>query len=257
MGAEVFSTGGLLGFLLVLARVSGVFAFVPLPGITASPIAARVVFSLAAAFCLFPVWPQTSGLEQSAARLAGYIVMDTAVGMVLGLTVAFAFEAMQLAAQIAGLQAGFGFVNTIDPTSSADSALLNVVAQLTGGLLFFAAGFDRQVLAILAGTLKTVPPGHPLALNGGPELIGRLGGQMFSYALRMALPVIALLVLIDLTLAFLGRVNSQLQLLTLAFPVKILAGLAAFAVLIPIFGRVYSGFAQQSLEAAGRILLRR
>lgn len=256
MGTELLSMDRLIGFLLVLARVSGVFAFVPLPGMSSSPVAARIVFSLATAFCLLPVWPQVYGLDQSVGRLTGYIIIDAAVGMVLGLTVSFGIEALQLAAQVSGLQAGFGFVSTIDPTSSADSALLNVVAQLTGGLLFFAGGFDRQVLAILAGTLKTLPPGQPIHLQGGPELIGKLGGEMFSYALRMALPVIALLLLIDLTLAFLGRVNAQLQLLTLAFPVKILAGLAMFAVLLPVFGRVYSGFTQHCLEIAGRLLLR-
>ena len=42
-GELVLSTATLLGFLLVLARVGGVFVFVPLPGIKSGFEAARVV----------------------------------------------------------------------------------------------------------------------------------------------------------------------------------------------------------------------
>jgi flagellar biosynthetic protein FliR len=257
MAADLFVVDRILGFLLVLARVAGVFVFVPLPGVSSSPLAARIVLSVATASCLFPAWPAVHGLDRSVVGLAGYVVMDAAVGMALGLTVAFAIEALKLAAQVAGLQAGFGYASTINPAADADSSLLLVVAEMFGGLLFFAAGFDRQVLAILAGTIKTLPPGQIPQLHAAPEAIARLSGEMFVYALRLALPVIAFLVLVDLTLGFLGRVNAQLQLLSMSFPVKIVAALALFAALTPVYARVYQAFAQHSLETAGRILLRR
>jgi flagellar biosynthetic protein FliR len=257
MDADLFAVDRILGFLLVLARVAGVFVFVPLPGASGSPAAPRIVLSLAISLCLFPLWQPVPGLDQSFAQLAGFVVMDIAVGMILGLTVTFAIEALKLAAQVAGLQAGFGYASTIDPGSEADSPLLLVIAELFAGLLFFAAGLDRQVLAILAGTIRTLPPGNTLEFHGAPEALIRLGGEMFSYGLRLAFPVITFLVLVDLTLGFLGRVNAQLQLLTLAFPVKIIAALGLFALLTPVYARVYKTFAQHALETAGRILLRR
>ena len=62
---------------------------------------------------------------------------------------------------------------------------------------------------------------------------------MFTTALRLALPVIAFLALIDIALALLGRINSQLQLLTLAFPVKMLVTLTMLAWLLVLFSAVY------------------
>ncbi len=257
MGADLFVVDRILGFLLVLARVAGLFVFVPLPGVNSSPVTARVVLSLTVSCCLFPLWPPATDLDQSFLRLAGYIVMDSAVGMVLGLTVSFAMEAMKLAAQVAGLQAGFGYASTIDPASEADSSLLLVIAELFAGLLFFAAGLDRQVFAILAGTIRTLPPGQLAQFHSAPESLIRLSGELFAYGLRLAFPIIAFLVLVDLTLGFLGRVNAQLQLLTLAFPVKIMAAIGLFALLTPVYARVYQSFAQHALEIAGKILLQR
>ena len=62
---------------------------------------------------------------------------------------------------------------------------------------------------------------------------------------------VALLVLVDLALALLGRINSQLQLLTLAFPVKMLAALGvlvSMAALFPTMFRAYAGSSFQTIH---------
>jgi flagellar biosynthetic protein FliR len=71
---------------------------------------------------------------------------------------------------------------------------------------------------------------------------------MFSTGLRLALPVLAVMIMVDISLALLGRVNAQLHLLTIAFPVKMVVGLALFgwiAVLLPALlrGGSATGFA--------------
>ena len=91
MGADLFRPiDRLLGFLLVLARVAGVFVFVPLPG--CQQLAGNRSNRAVAGHHHLPAsrsGPPATGLDQSIARLAGYTVMDAAVGMVLGLTVSF------------------------------------------------------------------------------------------------------------------------------------------------------------------------
>ncbi len=47
--------------------------------------------------------------------------------------------------------------------------------------------------------------------------------------MRLAFPVVGLLVMVDLTLALLGRINAHLQLNSMAFPAKILATLLILA----------------------------
>ncbi len=58
----------LYAFLLVLARVSGLIAFLPIPGIRAAAAPVRVVLAMTIAFALFPVWPslpnEFAGLAQ-------------------------------------------------------------------------------------------------------------------------------------------------------------------------------------------------
>jgi flagellar biosynthetic protein FliR len=77
----------------------------------------------------------------------------------------------------------------------------------------------------------------------------RLGGEMFSLGLRLAMPVIALLLLIDVSLALLGRMQQQLQLLSLAFPLKMLAALAMLTALAPVFARIFQSSAAHTVAA--------
>ena len=106
----------------------------------------------------------------------------------------------------------------VDPSTQADSGILVVFAQLTAGLLFFALGLDREVIRAFARSLDAFPAGSFALAPAGAEQILRLASGMFSVGLRLAMPAMALLLLVDLALALLGRLNAQLQLLMLAFP---------------------------------------
>jgi flagellar biosynthetic protein FliR len=238
-GELVFSISTLLGFLLTLIRVGGVFIFVPLPGINNVLSPARVVLSLGITIALFSEWPQVTATP-SAGLLFMWIMVEAALGIGIGLTVAFIGESFAIGAQVMGLQAGYGFATTIDPNTQADSTVLVLFSQIAAGLLFFATGIDREVLRVFARSLETWPAGTFVLTRGVAEQVLFAGSAMFSTGLRLALPMIAILVMVDISLALLGRVNAQLQLLTIAFPVKMMIGLALLgwlAVLLPALFR--------------------
>ena len=71
---------------------------------------------------------------------------------------------------------------------------------------------------------------------------------------RLALPVVALLVMVDVALALLGRLNSQLQLLTLAFPAKMLAALLMLSWIAAVFPRLMREIGGHAWPTAHRIL---
>jgi flagellar biosynthesis protein FliR len=241
------SLPAVLGFVLVLARVSGAFIFVPLPGLNAGPEVARVVLALSFTLALFPRWPQVNLTEPFVGGLVIALLAELALGLTIGVAVAVLSESFLLAGQIIGLQAGYAYASTIDPSTQADSGILVVFAQLTAGLLFFALGLDREIIRAFARSLDAFPAGSFVLAPAGAEQILRLASGIFSTGLRLAMPALALLLLVDLALALLGRLNAQLQLLLLAFPVKMMAAVALLAAMAVLFPRVYRGYAEQVL----------
>lgn len=243
----------LMAFLLVLSRVAGFFAFVPLPGGKNGPDAARVALALGFTLALLPVWPAVSHAV-TPAWLVAALLSEAALGTTVGLAVACLAEAFLLSAQIVGLQAGYGYASTIDPTTQADATVLLVLMQLVTGLLFFSCGLDREILRIFARSLTSHPPGSFTLTMPAAEVMTRLTAGIFSTGMRLALPVVALLALVDVALALVGRLNSQLQLVMLAFPLKMLAALATMAALAVLFPRVYARAAGEVLAAVTRLM---
>jgi flagellar biosynthetic protein FliR len=240
MHAEIsFNLSTLYGFLLVLARVSGVILFVPIPGLSAGPDASRIVLALTLTAALSPVWPAPVVEGLGLARLLGWMGAEAAFGLTVGTAVAFLMEGIQMAAQVIGLQAGYSFASTVDPNTQADTTTLQLMAQLLAGSLFFAFGFDRRVVLILAQSLKTFPGGTYSVSGPAVEAITRLGTGIFSTGVQLAMPVMGLLLLLDIAFAVLGRLQTQLQLLSLSFAVKMLVGLGCLAGVLSFFPAVF------------------
>lgn len=248
------STGTLFAFLLVLARVSGALAFAPLPGFSAAPGAAKVALSVAFTLCLAARWPRVDTAAVTASRLVGWAVAEAAIGIAVGVVVAIVLESFTFAAQVLGLPAGYGYASTVDPNTQADAGILLVLAQLIAGLLFFSLGFDREVFRLFALTLERIPPGTYVFGPASAGLLVRLASLIFSVGVRLSLPVVALLAMVDVALALLGRLNSQLQLLSLAFPLKMLAALLMLTWLASLFPRILAECAGEALGGAQRVL---
>lgn len=241
------NTTALWGFLLALARVSGLFALIPFPGSRALADPARILLILALTIALAPSWPKMQ--PEGAGQLAFWLLADLAFGLGIGLALAFASEAVVACSQTLALQAGFAYATTIDPSSQADSPVLQVLAQISANLLFFATGMDHVALRALARSLETFVPGAALATLPWVEVAAKGGSAMLETGLRLALPVLALLVLTDLCLALAARIQAQLQLLSLAFPLKMLIALAALAAAWPLAAWAYRTCAVKSLAA--------
>jgi len=244
------------GFLLVLARVSGVIVMVPIPGLSAGPDLSRIALSAALTIALLPVWPAVRAGSTTPMRLVGWIAAESAFGLTIGVAVAFLLEGIQLAAQIVGLQAGYSYASTIDPATQADTNTLQLMAQLLAGLLFFALGLDREVIAVLAGGFQSNPAGSYSLNQPAAELIARLGSEIFSTGLRLALPVLALMILLDIAFAVLSRVQAQLQLLSLTFAVKMLVALAFLASVLSLYPAAFRQTAETTFGALTQLLNR-
>jgi flagellar biosynthesis protein FliR len=260
MGTELTGTdlridaGTLYAFLLVLARVSGIFVFVPLPGIKAGPEVARVVLSLGLTFALVSCWPVVDASAVNIMLMTGWLLAEATLGMAIGLAVAFLAEGFQMGAQIVSLQAGYTFATTIDPTSGADSPVLLTIAQLATGLFFFASGLDRQVLLAVAQSFSSQVPGHLAISPSMVSLLIQAGGSIFATGFRLVLPIVSLLLMVEISMALLARLNSQLHLMLLARPIKMLLSLTLFAWLMLILPKVFGQSAGQMIQLVRALL---
>jgi len=149
-----------------------------------------------------------------------------AVGVLYGLTLSLLNEMLLLAGQIVGLQFSFSLVNLLDPASEIQTPLMGDLFQLLGSLVLITAGLDRVLLASMIRSLQVVPLGSfPLAniASSAKVLVPLLSGSFFA-ALELAAPVLAATVLVEISVALLGKLSPQLPVISLTVPLKTLTG---------------------------------
>ena len=176
------------------------------------------------------------------------------MGIGIGVCVAIALEAFAFAAHMISVPAGYSFASTIDPNTEADSPVLVVIAQLVAGLLFFAMGLDREVLRLFAMSLEKVPAGAYIMGRPAAETLIHLGSNLFSIGVRMSLPVIALLIMVDVAVALLGRLNAQLHLMSMTFPAKMLVALLMLGWIAVVFPKMLFESSSHAWVAARQML---
>ena len=245
----------LYGFLLVLSRILGIFVFLPLPGFKAGPDAAKITLSMALTFALYSRWPVIDPAPASVVQVAGWMLVESSIGLATGLAVAFVIEGLIMGAQAISTQAGFAYASTVDPEhrsrfhrahhdgAAHRRACFSLPWAWTGNCL-------RCSLAVW----RHIPPGTLVVSRAAVEGLVMLGSGVFSTGIRLVLPLITLLFLIDLSMGLLGRLNSQLQLVALAFPAKMLVAVAGLSFLVLLVPKLFSQSASAAFTALGKFL---
>jgi len=243
----------LIPFGLLLCRTSVFLALIPMPGIRNSMEMQRLLLAVLLAALLTPFAPAMP--LPTLGQFAIFALSEAGLGAALGLTIAVMQEGIQLGAQFIGLQAGFAYASTIDPASEADSAILQVLLTLASSLAFLALGLDTVFFRFLFGSAQLLPPGSWSPTHSHVTALLSLFPPLFTDAIRVALPVVAVLLVVDISLALFSRLQPQLQLLTLSFPLKMLASIATAAACSPYLPTAVERAAGRSFDAARLLLL--
>ena len=222
--------------------------FLPLPGFRSLPAAARVFFSLALAAVLAVSAPPGLYSEQLGSDLLIRLLADLLTGVSIGLVSTLVVEAFTFSGQVISVQAGFSYASTIDPFSEADSGILPSLFSLAANLLLFHSPlYGELIRALMAGLLRS----PDRALLRGPEaariLIG-FSAHCLEIGIKLALPIIALLFLADLCIGLFGRLQPQIQFLSMSFSLKLLGAMAAIAALAPALRWLYQQLAANAVN---------
>lgn len=244
----VLPLGMVWQFALVLCRTAGLFTFIPIPGFKSGFNPPRLTLAVLFAILMIPWTGSGAATLPSPGEMARIAGSEGALGIGLGLCVALIQEGLQLGTQMIGLQAGFSYASTIDPTSDADSAILQVLLSLGASLLFLAMGMDTLLFRLLLGAIHTVPPGEWSFSAQHLGAVMTLFPPLFIDGIRFSLPVVATLLVIDTALSLLSRLQPQLQLLTLSFPLKMLAAMVFIAYGSPLLPGAMERAAGRSFE---------
>lgn len=227
--------------LLIILRVTGIFAVAPVFGHRNVPLLVKTGLILITSIVLLPTISSPAiTLPPDLFGLSGVLIKEVAAGLAVGFTSLLLFIAIQFAGDIIGLQMGFGIVNVIDPNSSAQVPLVGQFQFLLAMLIFLAVDGHHLVISAIAGSFRAVPLGQVNFSHLSAEILVRAGVDTVAQAIKLGAPCIVTLFLLDVSLGIVARTVPQMNIFIVGFPVKIGVGLFMLAASFPLVGYVFS-----------------
>ena len=205
--------------MTVGARVSALMIFAPFFG--RMTIAPRIKAGLAVTLTALLYHLVGVGLPSLSGAMAWKVAGgEFIVGLIMGITLQFVFEGVELAGQVVGFQVGHSLANLINPLSDAETPVLANFYQAVALLIFLQLDVHHWLLRGLVKSFQYCPPGMVVAGPVVAEQVWRAAGGMLIMAVQIAIPVLLATMIIDITLGFLGRASPQLPVLFVGISVK-------------------------------------
>jgi flagellar biosynthetic protein FliR len=216
-----------------LARVLALIMTAPLLSEKAISKKVKIGLGVMITYALVPSLPPTNVTLFS---VGGFwlLIQQILIGIAIGFTMQFAFAAVRTAGEVIGLQMGLSFATFFDPASRLNMPVLARFLDMLAMLLFLSFNGHLWLISMVADSFHTLPIGGD-PVNGNAFLaLTKAASLIFLNGLRLALPLITLLLILNLALGLLNRVSPQLSVFAIGFPVTLSIGIIFISLMMPL-----------------------
>ena len=235
-------------FGLLLARPAMLVASVPAFGGQAAPPHARIGLALLLAVLSVPLVPVPAAASLTA--LGVLVARELAIGLALGLAVRAVLAGAELGGHLTSSQLMLSYGSVVDPQGGARNTLL---ATLYGNLAlftFFLIDGHHLLLRGLAASYQALPIGVGAIDQSLATSVMRLLGVVFVFGLRLAAPIIVVMLVAELATGLVSKAAPALNLMVVGTPVRLLVGLLAVAAAVSQIPGVTARFVPLALDIA-------
>jgi flagellar biosynthetic protein FliR len=238
-------------FFLAFARIMAILIHVSVLGGQNIPGQVRIGLGFVLAIVLVPWQPLPAGTESIGA--IGYAVAlgkEILIGTLVGYSADLAFGAIQVAGAAMSVGSGFESSRIFNPAMGDSGSAYDQIFVMTAATVFLMIDGHHLVIIAIQRTFQLIPVNGDLPLDG-LESVMTATSSFISAGIHIALPVMAALLLTDLTLGLLARVAPQVQVYFLGLPVKVVVSLLAlsltFVGLLPFLSSLFKSMAENML----------
>ena len=231
-------------------RTLAMFTAAPVFSQKAIPIRVKVGLAFLVAVCAQAVLDQPIVAVNSPQALT-CVIQQVGIGLAIGFSARLIIAVMELAGEAIGLQMGLSFASFFDPTSGAQlSAVSRFLVQIFT-LFFIVVNGHLIVLMAVIKSFDAFPVDGSFLQAVAQMRIHELGSAVFSSALWIALPLVALLLFVNLTMGVIARIAPQLNVFSIGFPVTLTVGMLGITATLPMMEQPFLSMIERTLSIFG------
>lgn len=238
-----------------LTRVLGVISIAPPFGNSYVPMTVKILLGAAISLIIAPSVPVPAAFDP--VSLGGLMILaqQFVIGLAMGFAIRIVFAAIEAAGEFISMSMGLGFAVFFDPQTDGRSSAISQFYSLLATLIFLSLNGHLILLSVLADSFNTLPiSATPVSALGFRELV-LWGSNIFSMGLQISLPIVATLLIANISLGVLTRAAPQLNLFGIGFSITLMVGFLLMAVTLPYLLNPIQHALAESIELVKKITL--
>ncbi len=191
------------------------------------PKRVRVLLAMALTLIVAPLLGTPPAVDLISFQGLLMILQEVLVGLAMGFAMQLVFDGISLGGQVIAMSMGLGFAVFLDRQRGINIPVLGQLFLMFGMLIFLALDGHLALIQLVADSFHTLP-----IMAGGLSQIAisellQWSMQVFVVAIKIALPAITALIVVNLSFGVMSRAAPTLNLFAVGFPVAMLLGFAA------------------------------
>ena len=246
--------GQAASFIWPLMRISAMFVSVPLFSIKAVPARVRLILSVALTFVVMPLLPTFPAVEMFSYEGMMVAIAQVMIGLSTGFIVQLVFSAVVFAGQGIALSMGLGFASMVDPQNGQQVPVVAQLYVISSTLIFLGLDSHLLLIKMLLDSFTSLPIGIDGIDKAGIWTIIAWSSRMFAGGLLLAMPVIASLLLVNISFGVATRAAPQLNIFSVGFPVTLMLGILLIWLTLPDVLDQFTGLLTDAYDLIGQLL---
>ena len=244
----------LINFIWPLTRILGLIMVAPVFGHRAVPGRVKIGLGIFISLIIAPTLPPMPDVGLGSWHGLFILVQQLLIGVAIGFVMRIVFAAVEAAGEIVGLQMGLGFASFFDPQSAGQTLVLARFFNMLALLVFLAVNAHLLLLGVLVDSFQSLPISPQPLSAAGFYNVAAFGSTVFAVGLQLALPVIAIMLMTNLSLGILTRSAPQLNIFAIGFPITLGVGLIVLDLTLPYFAPQFELSIQNGFKATAMVI---
>jgi flagellar biosynthetic protein FliR len=248
------SIGSIELFFLILARVSAIFIITPVFGSRNLPTLLKAALAFVLSVLLLNTVDVLPVMHQGFGGFAVLVAVEMAVGFLIGFVAHAVFSALYIAGQVIDMETGLGIVNVLDHQSNMQVPITGNLLNIVALLVFLTLDGHHMLISAVHHSFELVPPGGDLIWQETALELTSVVGRTLIIAFKISAPVVAAIFMADIGLGILSRAMPQMNVFVIGIPIKILVGMIAMTMLLPVFSSILENLFVYLQESIFKVL---
>ncbi|MCT4613025.1 MAG: flagellar biosynthetic protein FliR [Clostridia bacterium] len=235
---NVFSQVDLL--IMVFLRIIGFFITVPVFGGRNMPVYAKIGASFIISMIIMSTIPVTDKFGELNIMAYGYYgVKEILIGMIIGYLVYLLFSIVLLAGYLIDFNIGFTMASMFDPLSESQATITENLYYFLILMTMLITNGHHMLIRTIVYSYRVIPVGESIMTQNAAMNIVMLMQTMFIIAIKVAAPVMAVIMVVNVAMGILQKTAPQFNIFVVGMPLKVIIGLFILFAIMQVVPQSY------------------